>query len=169
MHGKDSRGQLGSRGLGIVVIGSILLSGCYTYSPATLQSLRPSENVRIHLTETGTARVAEVLNDSRQTLEGELVDVSPQGVSVLVVSALLQRGTRSEALVQELLVAPEEVAGVQRRELDRFRTGMVAAAGAAVVAASIVRSWAGQRRGTTGPPTGGGEEARRPIPLDRLR
>src|SRR5690606_17225444 len=95
---------------------------------------------------------------------GRLVETSGRSFYLEVTSAQVQQGMRTETLSQRLLLAPEDIVSLQRRELDRTRTYLMVGAGAAAVGALIYAAISGEAGGTTGrPPTGGGTEAVIPL------
>lgn len=145
-------------------VSCLLLAGCYSYTPVDLDSVQPPQRVRAFLSPAGATRVEPLLNESRQVLTGELVEIDSDSVSLDVPSGYIERGMRTERLTQRLLFPRTELLGLQRRELDRVRTAGIVSAAAAAVGLVIYRVLTDESGGTTTPPPGGGPpEARIPI------
>lgn len=156
-------GPLDLRGLAAGV-GFLLLTGCYSYTPIALESVQPPQRVRAFLSPAGAERVEPLLNEARQTINGELVEVVPEGIYLEFPSAYVQSGMRTETLTQRLLVPHAEVLGLQRRQLDRARTVSVVAVASAAVGLLVYKVLTDESGGTTTPPPGGGPpEARLPL------
>lgn len=154
-----------ARGLQAAGLAAVLLfAGCYRLVPVSPESATPPMRVRAYLTPEATARMAPVLGEARAELDGRLVERTPQGIFLEVRAGEIQQGMASEVLTQRLLLAPADVVGLQRRELDRGRTALVAGAGAAVLGAVVYDMLTGESGGTGRPPGGGGPPEVR-IPL----
>lgn len=143
---------LATAGLAIIPV----LGGCYSYVQASAETITPPAAVRAHLSSEGAAEVAEVLGEPRSVLEGELTGVTPEGIFLLVPAAVVQRGTRTEVLDQQLLVQHRDLVSVQRRTLDRASTAALAAAASGAAALILYRTLSGGGGGDPTPPGGGG-------------
>lgn len=143
-----------------------LLAGCYTYVPINAETVAPPLRVRAYLSPEAAERVAPVVGGVHSAVDGRLVEAAGRSFYLEVTSAYVQQGMRTETLSQRLLLAPEDIVSLQRRELDRTRTYLLAGAGAAAVGALIYTAVSGEAGGsTTQPPSGGGSEVRNPLPL----
>ena len=140
-----------------------LIGGCYSYVRASPESLIPPTPVRAHLSSEGAAGVAEVLGEPRIVLDGELTAVTPAGIFLVVPAAMIGRGTRTESLNQQLLIPSSELVALERRILDRGRSGALAGAIAAAAGVILYRTLSGDRGGGRVPPGGGGSELRLPA------
>lgn len=141
-----------------------ILGSCYSYVQASAESVTPPAAVRAHLSSDGAAGVADVLGESRSVLDGELTGVTAEGIFMLVPAASVRRGTRTEALSQELLIPPRGIVALQLRTLDRTRTAALAAAAAGTVGIILYRILSGDRGGDPTPPgDGGATEAAGPL------
>ena len=150
-------------------LGCTLLAGCYSLVEIDPSTVRPPERVRANVSVAGAVRVAEVLGSPRRALDGQLVERTPDGFYILLPTAVVQSGAGLQALNQRLLVLHEDLVSLQRRELDRTRTGLVALAGAGLVGTVLAVSLAGRSGSSrTGEPGDGPADARIPflrIPL----
>lgn len=152
---------------GFLMAGSILvLAGCFRTVPVSLDTLRPQEQLRVSLSPQAAAQVAEVVGSQSQRVNARLVAVGPTEVSLLVSSAYREPGVRSSNLYQQVRVSRSDLLSVERRELDRGKTALVAGGAAAVAIAVAVKALTGTAGGDTSSPPGGGADAR--IPLLRL-
>lgn len=159
-------GSPGLRGLA-AGLGCLLLTGCYSYAPIALEAVEPAQRVRAFLSPAGADRLEPLLHERRATLNGELVEVGPEGVFLEFPSGYIDRGMRTETLTQRLLFPRTEILGLQRRQLDRARTAGVAAAAVTAVGLLIYKALTDESGGTTTPPPGGGPPEAR-LPLYRL-
>lgn len=133
-----------------------MFGGCYSYVQASAETVTPPAAVRAHLSSDGAAGIAEVLGESRSVLDGELTGVTPEGIFMLVPAASVRRGTRTEALSQELLIPRGGIVALQLRMLDRMRTAGLVAAAVGTVGVILYRTLSGDRGGDPSPPGGGG-------------
>lgn len=160
---RDLRPRRAPLGRALLLLGAAALSGCYAHTPVGMGTLEPRQRVRVHLAPAAAAEAAAVLGAQRPVLDGVLTRATPEEIWLLVPTAYVQAGLGSEALRQELRFAREDVVALQRRQLDRVRTGALLGMGAAVVSALVYRALSGESGGTTTPPPGGGPpEARLP-------
>lgn len=140
-------------------------SGCYKYIPSSAMEVTPGQAVRVRLSAAEAARYQDLRLADPRLLDGTVVD---RTAGELVVEATVgandpTRGTR--ALVQQVSVPLEGVLGVDLKELDKVKTGLVVGGGGAVLLAAILA--AGDALG--GDDAGGTDvpEARR-VPLFRF-
>ncbi|GMV05107.1 MAG: hypothetical protein AMXMBFR53_13870 [Gemmatimonadota bacterium] len=140
-------------------------SGCYKYIPSSAMEVAPGQTVRVRLSAAEAARYQDLrLADSR-LLDGTVVDRTGGD---LVVEATVgandpTRGTR--ALVQQVSVPLAGVLGVDLKELDKVKTGLLVGGGGAVLLAVILK--AGDALGGEDPGGNDVPEARR-VPLFRF-
>lgn len=148
-------------------LGCVLLTGCYSLRPVRLDGELAPGRVRAHLSDAGASRVAGPLGAPREVLDGRLVTTTPGAITLLVpAGSAAGAGFGAETLYQELSIPLDEIDGLQRRELDRVRTGLAAGAVGVVAGFLLYQSLSGKTGGTGTPGTGGPPEAR--VPLFRL-
>jgi hypothetical protein len=115
-----------------------LLGGCYRYAPAQLQDVRPGANVRARISAVEADRIAPVVSvDGARRLHAVLLVADTAGVLLEVPSAQRTQGGGMETLSQQVRLPTEGVVQVELRQLDLLRTGITAAAGAALMAVVI--------------------------------
>ena len=146
----------------------IMVTGCYSYSPAGLESIHPGHAVRVRLTAAEAERLEPIRVTDARLMEGTVVERS--GVELLVDSHVgsldPQRGTR--ALVQRINVPVAEIQEIELRRLDMLKTG-AAVGGFALATTAIILA---ARGGGIGGRDGGGDlpEFRRwDVPALRIR
>lgn len=145
--------------------GCLLLAGCFTLSPIrTDQELAPGR-FRVHLSDSGATHVAGALGGRVTVVDGELTGSNADEV-VLRVPSSGNAAFGREVLYQELRLPKREIVGLQRRELDRMRTGLTIGGVAAVAGFLLYRSLSGETGGNPGGGPIGPAESR--VPLVRL-
>jgi len=125
---------------------ALLLSGCYSYAPAEPATLRPQDEVRVHLTREGMIDLPEILGSPGPTVGGRLVSAEGDRLLLRVPVSVQVEGYATQSLPQEVPIAASQVVQVERRRLDRFRTGL-AVAGILVGGGALVSGF-----GVGGPP-----------------
>lgn len=114
----------------------MMVSGCARWTPARVGEVPVGTDVRLRLSEEGTAQLQELTGIRRSEVSGQLL----QWDGEVMVSAALQAagaGANSSTLRQRFVVDEENILGVDVRELDRTRTGLFVG-GVAVVAGSAI-------------------------------
>jgi hypothetical protein len=142
-----------------------LLPACYRYVPVEPAASTPPMRVRMQISPRATAEFTPILGRERHTLEGELVERGTDGFHIEVSAG---DGMAGERLRQRLIVAPADVLGIQRRELDRSRSYATAAGAAAVVGLLLQQALQGTS-GSTPHETGGPYPPEARIPIAQLR
>lgn len=147
-----------------LLAGCCLLTGCFALVPVDYDAATPPMRVRAHLTPEAAERLAPALGGERTELNGRLVERTPEGIFLEVRAGEVPEGFGTEVFTQRILLAPGEVEALQRRELDRPKTALLAGAGAVAVGAVIYDMLTGESGGTTSPPgPGGPPEVRIPL------
>ena len=100
-------------------------TGCYRYVPVSLQALRPSENVRVQVTDSAAVRLVRDFGAYLTELEGQITREVGDSVGVTVPVGRDYRGVALEGGRQTLFLGPSEVLTVRRREFSRRRTAAV--------------------------------------------
>jgi hypothetical protein len=138
-----------------------LLAGCYTLSPVrTDRELAPGR-FRVHLSDSGAARVAGPLGGPVTVIDGRLTGSTADEI-VLLVPSSGAAGFGKETLYQELRLPKREIDGLERRQLDRKRTGLAVGGVAAVAGFLLYRSLSGESGGSPHGGPVGPTEARTP-------
>lgn len=142
---------------------ALVLAGCYQSVPVSLDSVRPSERVRVSVSPQAAEALEEVVGVRQYSVSARLAGLEPDGVSLLVPSAFEVEGTRSRDLYQQVRLAPADVLGVQRLQLNRRRTTLLAATAAIATAAIAVQILSGETGSSPLSPGGGSAEVRLPF------
>lgn len=131
----------------------ILVTGCYSYAPARLESIAPGQAVRVRLTAEEAERLEPVRVTDARLMEGVVVERA--GAELLMDSHVgsldPQRGRRS--LVQRINVPVAGIQEVELRRLDTLKTG-AAVGGFALATTAIILA---ARGGGIGSRDGGGD------------
>lgn len=154
------------RNLRLLALAAALAApGCYAYLPSSPQEIAPGDGVRLRLSAEEAMRYQDLRLANPRLLEGTLVDRSG---SELMVEASIGAGDASRGsrvLLQRVTVPLAGIVDVERKHLDRFKTGLVVGGGAAVFTAILVQRATGS--GSEDPPGNEVPEARR-VPLLRF-
>ncbi|MGH7129213.1 MAG: hypothetical protein ACREIV_11645 [Planctomycetaceae bacterium] len=133
-----------------------VLSGCYTYHPATIEEVQPEARVRARLSPDEVSRLGSIVPIDGRLVEGEVLERGDGEMLLLVPVTSDVVGTRVETLHQRLRIPVSGVIDVELRHLDRLKTGLVVGAGVAlaagVAAAALSGGGRSDRPGTGEPP-----------------
>jgi hypothetical protein len=132
----------------VLVLMALLTAGCHAHTPLPLSQVTPGEQVRMRISQEQARALEHLLLRERQVLDGTVVEIAPQLLIEVFVATHLQGGSRQD-LRQRIALEPSEVLGVERRELDKFRTGLAITAGSAILAGSIVMALTRESGGDT--------------------
>ena len=120
-----------------------LATGCYRYTPTTAGAPAPGAEVRLALTQAGSASLAPVLGRGTVAVEGR-VAIATDTSYVLAVAATLKPvddGTASTSRTvwagESVSVPRTAVASTEGRTLDRARTTTLLTAGAVAAALAV--------------------------------
>jgi hypothetical protein len=141
------------------------LAGCFTLTPIRLDSEIEPGRLRIHLTDSGVARAAGVLGERVRVLDGEVAR-STAGEIVVLVPSSGPTAFGEKTLYQELRLSRDDVTALERRRLDRMRTGLTVGGAAAIAGFLLYESLSGKTGST--PDGGGGGPAESRVPLFRI-
>lgn len=138
------------------LLGLLVLGGCYTFRPATVETLPPGALVRARLSPAGAEEVRSLTGDPTDRVEGSFVRLSPDSL-VLEVWRTDLRSERAFAPGRMRLPLPtQHVVDVTEKRLSYGRTGAVTAA-LALGVYQVYRLLAADAGGTsTGAPDPGG-------------
>ncbi len=138
------------------VLSSIVASlGCYTYAPATLETVQPGAKIRAVLSTEAQADLARRVGLDTRELEGELVDADATTVLIAVKVPAPPTGlAAAQELRQRIDVPRRDVLRVDERKLDGTRTGLLMGgfAAAATVGVVLALEGGGPGNSTNGPP-----------------
>jgi hypothetical protein len=136
---------------GLTMVLLLAIAGCARWVPAPLGTVPPGSDVRLRLSEDGAERLAESTGTRTLEVSGELIQWEPQ---VLLSTVLATAGMGVDpGLRQRLVVDPDEVLGIDVREVDRTRTGLLVGGVVAVAGSAIVWAVVNIIRGSEGAPS----------------
>lgn len=149
------------------VVPFLALAGCYTYVPATMESVPEGAEVRALISTEAQNRLFEALGQDLREIQGTLVS---RGTDVLLFEVRVPEerdAFTGRALYQRVDLAPRDVLRVDRKQTDGFKTGALVAAAAAVVVGGVVLAFGDQEPGR--PPSNGTPPAERRVRFNLLR
>lgn len=121
--------------LAVLLVG--VLPGCFSYFPAELEVVPVGEDVRLELTRLAWAELPEDIPVRDGTrLRGTLVSSNDTELLVRVPIAVAFEGFLARSVGQDVRIAANQVLRLERRELNRTRTGLAVAGG--FIAAGVV-------------------------------
>ncbi len=141
---------------------TLVLAGCYRYMPVRLEDVPVGKDVRAHLSSAAESRLAELVPISGRVVEGVVLQTS-SSVFVLHVPVITSMQRGDMFLRQRIDLSPEEIAGLELKELDHARTGMLVGAVGIGVLALVIKVLLGQTHQSSGPPVVDGSESVVPI------
>jgi len=147
-----------TRAHSLVAILIALQPACYTYAPATLETVPTGARVRVLITSAAEQRL-HPLGVSGTMMTGELLGRNGDSLSLLVPSVPMGSRYESRPLYQQVVVSSGDILRVDLRRLDRFRTGVAVGVAAAVAAAITVQALGGWSGATSGGDGGGPPES----------
>lgn len=114
--------------------------GCFSYHTTQLPDVQPGEEVRIVLQETSYRQIAPgAAPEAAPRLEGRLVGVRDDSLTLSVWIGEQYRGTLFESTYQDLVIPLMDVQRVEHRVLSGRRTAL-ASAGVVVLIVSLIES-----------------------------
>lgn len=134
-----------------VLVTAALATGCHVHRAADLETLSPGDEVRVVLTSDGRDRLRELSPRIVEELDGRLVSV---GGDSLTVERPLDRGQRASPagpVRQRLTVAHSEVREIRTPELHRART-ILMSAGVVAVTGMVLSTFLDWEGGGSAPP-----------------
>jgi hypothetical protein len=141
-----------ARLLGILAVA--LQPACYSYVPATVETVPEQASVRLVLSSAALARLRATyeITTAGPTLGGKLLQQGSDSVALYVPSVPIGTGPGSRPLYQQVGVARADVLRVDVRRVDAFRTGALGALAAGVVAVVAYQAFKGDQSVVTPPP-----------------
>jgi hypothetical protein len=108
-----------------VVIGAMLLAGCYTYRPLAAPEPAPGDRVSAQLTTEGSRDLAAQVGAEVLHVEGNVLEVDSTGLNLEVQEIESYRGIRSDWHGEHVRLPRQAVAGIQQRRLSIGGTTMM--------------------------------------------
>lgn len=139
----------------LLLAGLLLLGGCYQYSTVPLDTLAPSQEVRVRITGEQSDRLEEAMGGQvSRVVEGRVARLLEETLLLEVDLVTAEAGTRSLRLAQRVDLPFAGILEVEERSFSRGRTVLFVGVGAAVVGVAlatwVIRS-GGETRGELPP------------------
>lgn len=115
-------------------IAAVLLSGCFAYHSAPLETVSSGQEVRVYLARNARVELPNEIPADRPFIRGRLMQ---QGDASFTLRVPIGQGGEGRELGQDIRIDTGEVLEIQRRELDMGRSALLVA-GAAAVAAAVI-------------------------------
>ena len=131
----------------IVMCALVAGAGCYKYEPSTLESIEPTNKVKLLLSTEGEILLAERTGIRARDLTGEIVEIDDQRLLIEVAGADVDPDFGGGTLNRRINIPREHVLRIEARESDPARTGLLVAVSAGGVAALVTL---GVSSGTSG-------------------
>lgn len=117
-----------------VTMAALFASGCFSYRALEVGAVPEGDAVRLHLTGQGLVDLPELPVQGGSALKGTLMRWDDEQLLVRVRIAEQQDGLLTRDLGRDVAIPASRIARLERRELNRFRTGLAVAGGAGIVA-----------------------------------
>jgi hypothetical protein len=118
----------------LLICGTLLAGGCYSYVPAALPELQPGAAVRVRISGAEADRLTPIRFTDSRNLEGSIVELSDRAVYIDAIIRTVDPHGITAQHVQRLDIAPQEILSVHYRRLDGLRTAAAAGSVAFVLA-----------------------------------
>ena len=118
-----------------------LLAGCYVYRPLGQSTPPAGHQLRLTLTDSGTANLAAQLGPSVEAVGARLLQDTPDAYVVSVIETRKRNGVEMSWLGEQLSISKSVVATVHRREFSRTRTALVSVGTIAGILAARAAFW----------------------------
>jgi hypothetical protein len=109
----------------LLLAGSVLLGGCYTYRPLGTPAPAPGTRVSAELTGDGARELSGQVGPEVEHVEGEVVAVDSSGVQLAVRQIESTRGIQSDWNGENVTIPRSAVSGWQQRRLSVGGTGFL--------------------------------------------
>lgn len=146
----------------LALLVSVAFAGCYTYRPATQAQIAPQQDVRVTVTSTQQAQLAEVLHTGSPSFAATYLEAENGEILFSVPFRNPAPGMRTTTLRNRISIPSSDVVQIERRELSMWRTTALAAAIAVGVSTAAVIAFDGDGSLRDGK-RGGVDENRIPI------
>lgn len=149
---------------GILACALVGATGCYRYAPTRFGDVTPGTGVSARVTPEASQRIAPLLGTtSARDLRGTLISRGEDTLIVEVPAAgVPDPQTFGRVLSQRISLTKADVIELQVRTLDRWKTGAVVGASAAIVVAALIKVMRGDPA-LDKTPGGGGTESISPV------
>lgn len=141
----------------LLILGAVLIAGCYTYRPLVAPVPVPGDRISAQLTIDGSRELASQIGPEVLHVEGNVLKADSAGLELEVREIESYRGIRSDWHGEHVRLPRQAVAGMQQRRLSVGGTGLMGG----VLAAGLyglyrILGGPGLFEGGNGQGTGGG-------------
>mgnify|MGYP001814596530 CR=1 FL=1 len=138
---------------------SLSVLACHTLRPVELDELRPGMEVQARISASQAEELAEYLpNETDRLIQGTVLDTAPGQLFLMVPITTRSVPGQRETLSQRLEIPAEGIFEIEQRELDRWRTGLLAGAGALLTGYVLYETLGEGSSGSSPGPGGPGPE-----------
>lgn len=153
----------------VVLIGALIpAAGCYRYTAIPVARLSPGMDVQARISSRGAERLGrradgETSMGQELTIRGIVDRAGPDSLLFSLPTTLYEGDYRAKTTTQSIMVSRADVVSVDVRDLDKWKTGLMAAG--IGIGAFIIVSRSRRGAGTSGsiPVHGGPPELRVPV------
>jgi hypothetical protein len=139
-----------------------LLSGCFSYVPATLGTIPVGQQVQVHLSPRAQVELSQSGTRVESAVKGTLAERRDNQILLKVPIATDREGFFRSDIERDLSVAETDIVGIELRQFSGSRTAL-AVGGAVGAGALIVITVIAASRIGSGPPGTGIEDLRIPL------
>jgi hypothetical protein len=101
-----------------VLLGAMVLTGCYTYRPLATPNPVPGDRVSAQLTTEGSRDLTNQVGPEVLHIEGNVLDLDSTGLNLEVLEIESYRGIRSDWHGEHVRLPRQAVVGIQERRLS---------------------------------------------------
>ncbi|MSR35720.1 MAG: hypothetical protein EXR95_03605 [Gemmatimonadetes bacterium] len=148
---------------GVAMATLLSMAGCYRYIPSEPAAVAPGQRVRVFVTREALVGLGDLPMPEGSALNGTLVRAEPARLVLRLPVATRQTGFSVEVLGQDVFIPTEQVLQVERREVNRPFTALLAV-GATGLLAGLVVLIIGEAIQGEQHPGSGDVELRAPLP-----
>lgn len=134
----------------LAILVSVAFAGCYTYRPATQAQIAPRQDVRVTVSNTQQAELADVLHTGSPSFAATYLEAENGEMLFSVPLRNPTPGMRTTTLRNRISIPSSDVVQIERRELSVWRTAALAAAIAAGVSTAAVIAFDGNNSARDG-------------------
>ena len=101
-------------------------AACYTYSPTQISAQpAPHEQLRIEITPTGTDSLARVLGPGVKTVDGRLIQATPDFIELGVTQVTMYTGLEQYWKGESVTIPKQYVGTIESRSFSLAKTGLL--------------------------------------------
>lgn len=133
------RGRASRRANLLLAVYAAGLGACYSYAPPPAGVTPPAgADIRIALTDAGTAQLVSLLGPRVAFVEGTLMQTGSDSVVMRAAQTVGTDGRENAWNGERVAMPASAVASLRTRQIDRGRSALAAAAGIALLAVGII-------------------------------